>query len=151
RVNFELSDEQVAVRDLAAQIFRGTVTVDRVKEIEASAERIDRALWQQLADAGLLGISLPEAHGGSGLGLVEMCLVLTQQGRVVAPVPLWSAVVCGALTIARAGTDAQQAAWLPAVASGDAVLTAALAEAGVNDPLLPQVRATRAGDGWRLD
>ena len=150
-MNFELSEEQVAVRDLAAQVFTGSVTVERVKEIEASAERFDRALWQQLADAGLLGISLPEEHGGSGLGFVETCLVLTQQGRVVAPLPLWSTVACGALTIAAAGTDAQRAEWLPAVVSGDAVLTAALAEVGVNDPLAPQVRATSDGDGWKLD
>jgi acyl-CoA dehydrogenase len=122
-----------------------------VKEIEASAERFDRALWQQLADAGLLGISLPEEHGGSGLGFVESCLVLVQQGRVVAPVPLWPTVACGALTIAASGTDAQRAEWLPAVVSGDAVLTAALAEAGVNDPLRPQVRAAPDADGWKLD
>ncbi len=150
-MNFELSEEQVAVRDLAAQIFTGSVTVERVKEVEASAERVDRELWQQLADAGLLGISLPEEHGGSGLGFVETCLVLTQQARVVAPVPLWATVVCGALTIAAAGSDAQRAEWLPAVAAGEAVLTAALSEAGVNDPLAPQVQATADGTGWRLD
>ena len=55
-MNFDLTEEQVAVRDLAAQVFTGSVTVERVKEIEASDERFDRALWQQLADAGLLGI-----------------------------------------------------------------------------------------------
>jgi acyl-CoA dehydrogenase len=154
-VNFELSEEQVAVRDLAAQVFTGSVTVERVKEIEASEERFDRALWKQLADAGLLGISLPEDHGGAGLGFVESCLVLTQQARVVAPVPLWATVVCGASAIASAGTDAQRAEWLPAVASGAAVLTAALAEIGVNDPLRPQVQATFEGadgaGGWRID
>ena len=153
-MNFELSEEQVAVRDLAAQVFTGSVTVERVKEVEASEERFDRALWRQLADAGLLGISLPEEFGGSGLGFVETCLVLTQQARVVAPVPLWSTVV-GALTISAAGSEAQRAEWLPAVASGDAVLAAALAEPGVNDPQSPQVRASADGgpeDGrWRLD
>jgi acyl-CoA dehydrogenase len=86
---------------------------------------------------------------------VETCLVLTQQARVVAPVPLWASVVCGALTIAAAGTEAQRAEWLPAVASGDSVLTAALAEVGVNDPLRPQVQATPDGADavgrWRLD
>jgi acyl-CoA dehydrogenase len=66
---------------------------------------------------------------------------------------VWATVVCGASTIAAAGTDAQRAAWLPGVAAGDVVLTAALAEVGVNDPLTPQVRATPVdGDGgWLLD
>lgn len=154
-MNFELSEEQVAVRDLAAQVFTGSVDVDRVKAIEASDDRIDEALWRELADAGLLGIALPEAYGGSGLGLVEACLVLQQLGRVVAPVPYWATVMTAALPIAEFGAADQQARWLPGVASGDVVLTAALAEAGVNDPLAPQVRATPDadgdGDGWRLD
>ncbi|MFM8303200.1 MAG: acyl-CoA dehydrogenase family protein [Actinomycetota bacterium] len=150
-MNFDLTEEQEAVRDLAGQIFAGTVTVERIKEIEASGERIDRGLWAQLADANLLGIALPEASGGSGLGVTEACLVLEQQGRVVAPVPYWATVVCGARAIAGFGTAAQQAAWLPGVVAGDVMLTAALAEAGVNDPLAPQARAVPTGAGWRLD
>jgi acyl-CoA dehydrogenase len=149
-VNFDLSEEQEAVRDLAAQIFSGSVTVERVKEVEASEDRVDRALWGELAAANLLGIALPEEHGGSGLGVTEACLVLQQQGRVVAPVPYWATVVCGALPIAAFGTPEQQAAWLPGVAAGAVLLTAALAEAGVNDPLAPQTHATRDGDGWRV-
>lgn len=149
-MNFELSEEQEAVRDLAEQIFSGSVDVERVKEIEASEDRIDRALWGELADANLLGIALPEEHGGSGLGVTEACLVLEQQGRVVAPVPYWATVLCGALPLAAFGTPAQQAAWLPGVVAGDVVLTAALAEAGINDPLAPQAAATPDGAGWRI-
>jgi acyl-CoA dehydrogenase len=149
-VNFELSEEQEAVRDLAEQIFSGSVDVERVKEIEASEDRIDRALWGELADANLLGIALPEEHGGSGLGVTEACLVLEQQGRVVAPVPYWATVLCGALPLAAFGRPAQQAAWLPGVIAGDVILTAALAEAGVNDPLAPQAAAVPDGDGWRI-
>ena len=150
-MNFALSEEQEAVRDLAGQIFAGSVTVERVKEVEASEERIDRALWRALADANLLGIALPEAHGGSGLGVTEVALVLEQQGRVVAPVPYWATVVLGALPIAGFGTAEQQAAWLPGVVAGDVILTAALAETGVNDPRRPQTRATVDGSGWRID
>lgn len=150
-MNFDLTEEQVAVRDLAAQIFAGSVTVERVKEIEASDERVDRALWHELARANLLGVSLPEDCGGSGLGVIEACLVLEQQGRVVAPVPYWATVVCAALPIAMFGTAAQRREWLPGVVAGDVLLTAALAEPGVNDPRRPQVRATPDGTRWRLD
>jgi 3-oxocholest-4-en-26-oyl-CoA dehydrogenase beta subunit len=150
-MDFTLSDEQQAVRDLAEQIFQGSVTVERVKAIEASDERIDRELWRALADANLLGLSLPEDAGGNGLGVLELCLVLEQQGRVVAPVPFWATVICGALPIAEFGTPAQRDCWLPGVVRGEVMLTAALAETGMNDPLQPQVRATREGDGWRLD
>jgi len=150
-MDFTFSEEQEAVRDLASQVFEGHATTERVKDVERSDERFDRQLWRALADAGLLAIAVPEEQGGSGLGLVELCLLLEQQGRRVAPVPLWPTLVLGALPIAEFGTPEQQQEWLPRVASGDVVLTAALSEPGVNDPLRPQVTATRDGDTWRLD
>ncbi len=149
-MDFSLSDEQQAARDLAEQIFQGSVTVERVKTVEASEDRFDRELWSQLADANLLGLCLPDDAGGSGLGVLELCLVLEQQGRVVAPVPLWATVACGALPIAEWGTQAQRDAWLPGVVRGDVVLTAALAEAGVNDPAHPAATARPDGGAWRL-
>jgi alkylation response protein AidB-like acyl-CoA dehydrogenase len=150
-MDFTFSEEQEAVRDLAAQVFEGHATTERVKHVEGSDERFDRELWRALADAGLLAIAVPEEHGGSGLGLVELCLLLDQQGRRVAPVPLWPTLVLGALPIAEFGSPDQQKEWLPRVASGEVVLTAALSEPGVNDALRPQVTATRHGDTWRLD
>jgi alkylation response protein AidB-like acyl-CoA dehydrogenase len=150
-MDFTFTEEQDAVRGLAAQIFDDHATTERVKEIERSDERVDRELWRALADAGLLGIAVPEEHGGSGLGLVELCLLLEQQGRRVAPVPLWPTVVLGALPLAEFGTREQQQAWLPGVAAGDVVLTAAMSEPGVNDALRPRVAATHDAHAWRLD
>ena len=150
-MDFTFSEEQDAVRDLATQVFEGHATPERVKEVERSEERVDRELWRALADAGLLAIAVPEEHGGSGLGLVELCLLLEQQGRRVAPVPLWPTLVLGALPIAELGSREQQQRWLAGVASGDVILTAALSEPGANDPLRPRTTATRESDGWRLD
>lgn len=150
-MDFSLSEEQEAVRGLAEQIFQGSAPVERVKEVEASESRVDRDLWRALGEAGLLGIALPESVGGQGLGMIEMCLVLEQQGRVVAPVPYWASIVCGALPLAEFGTDAQRERWLPGVVAGESFLTAALSEPGVNDALHPSTRATKDGDAWRLD
>ena len=142
-MDFSLNEEQQAVRDLAAQIFQGHAGVDRVKEVEGSAERVDRALWSELAKANLLGIGLPDDVGGSGLGFLELCLLLEQQGRKVAPVPLWATVVLGALPIARFGTVTQRERWLPGVVGGEVFLTAALEDASA-------VVADHDGRGWRL-
>lgn len=156
-MDFSFSEEQDAVRDLAAQVFAGHAPVERVKEIERSDDRIDRELWRALADAGLLAIAVPEEYGGSGLGLVELALLLEQQGRHVAPVPLWPTLVLGAPALAEFGTTAQREAWLPGIAAGDVFLTAALAEPGANDPLHTSVTAAPAdgrgdnGGTWRLD
>ena len=148
-MNFDLSEEQEAVRDLAEQIFSGSVDVERVKEIEASEDRIDRALWRELADANLLGIAIPEANGGLGLGFLDLCLVLREAGKHVVPMPLLSCLVTAALPCARFGTD-EQRAYLAPVVRGEFIGTAALIEYG-SDADDPHVVATPDGDGWRLD
>ncbi len=149
-MDFSFTEEQDAVRDLAAQIFEKAAPPERVKAVEATEERVDRELWSTLAGAGLLGIALPAEHGGAGLGLVEVCLLLEQQGRAVAPVPLWPGLVAAA-AVAEHGTAAQRDRWLPAFGAGETFLTVALAEPGANDPTRPSVRARREGDGWVLD
>ena len=149
-MNFDLSDEQNVVRDLAKQIFEGHASVERVKDIERNHDGHDVALWSELAKANLLGLCLPEDVGGSGFGLVELCLLLEQQGRRVAPVPVLATVVLGALPIAEFGTAEQRSAWLPGVIAGDVVLSGALSEIGADDALRPSVTATRTNAGWTL-
>lgn len=152
-MDFTLTDEQTAVRDLAARILSERSTPERVREVEADpgGDWFDRDLWAELAKADLLGLCLPEAHGGGGYGLFELALILEQVGRNVAPIPLYATLALGALPLAEFGTDAQQAAWLPGVAAGDVVLTAALSEGGDGlPPAVPATAATADGDGWRL-
>jgi acyl-CoA dehydrogenase len=143
-VDFSLSDEQQSIADLAKQILTDLASNEKQRELDKSgAPRFDRALWKALADAGLLAVAVPEAHGGAGLGFLEVAAVLEQIGRTTAPVPFYETVVLGALPLAAFGSEAQQKAWLPRVARGEAVLTAALAGDA-------PVRASRDGDGWRL-
>jgi alkylation response protein AidB-like acyl-CoA dehydrogenase len=150
-MDFSFSEEQEGLRELARKIFSDLVTHDRLKALEAGGTCFDPDLWRELARANLLGVAVAEAHGGMGMGFLELAILLEEAGRAVAPVPLVPTLVLGALPLAAFGSDAQQAAWLPRVASGDAILTAALLERGSEDPARPETTATRDGDGWRLD
>ena len=149
-MDFELREEEQAVADLAREIITDQATNERLKELEAGGIRRDDKLWKALAEANLLGAAIPEAHGGSELGFVALCALLREVGRGVAPVPVYPSLVLGALPLARFGSEAQQAEWLPGLASGEQVLTAALTEFGTSDPLAPQTRAEGAGDAVRL-
>jgi len=149
-MDFVFSEQQQAVSEAAATIFAGMADVARVTEVEGTPARFDAALWAELAKANLLGLAVPEEHGGSGLGMVELCLVLEQQGRAVAPVPLWATTVLGALPMARFGNAQMQARWLPAVVAGEVRLSAALNEVAASVRNIPTVRAEREGEGWRL-
>ena len=151
-MNFEFSESQLAVAALAEQVFSGSAGADRVAEVERTTDRFDRELWADLAASDLLGVSIGEEHGGLGLGMVETALVLREQGRRVAPVPLWPTLVLGALPIAEFGSRPLRDRWLGAVASGQAVLTGALSEWGADDAQSPSVTAARLPDGsWELN
>jgi alkylation response protein AidB-like acyl-CoA dehydrogenase len=143
-MDFSLSEDQQAIGALAAQILEDRATNERQREVERrGGPRFDRELWSAVADAGLLGIAIPEAHDGAGLGFLEVAAILEQVGRHTAPIPLFESVVLGALPIAEFGSAAQRAAWLPRIASGQAIATAALvADAPIS--------ASRDGDGYRL-
>jgi hypothetical protein len=143
-MNLALTEEQDAVRGLARQIFDGSLTPDRLKEVEASPEWFDRALWKELARANLLGIAIPEEFGGSGHGIIELCLLLEEVGRAVAPVPALATLVMGALPLARFGSPEQQRRFLPGIAEGRVIATAAVpADA-------PAVDARQSEAGWTL-
>lgn len=111
------------------------------------------ALWNELAEAGFLGINLPAEHGGGGLGIYELAIVCEELAAVGAPFLLLivSPAICGTI-IARYGTPEQRAAFLPGLCSGKEKMAFAITEpdAGSNSHEL-STRATRDGDGFRLN
>ncbi|HLN78795.1 MAG TPA: acyl-CoA dehydrogenase family protein [Nocardioidaceae bacterium] len=148
-MDFHLDEELLAVQGLARDILTDKTSTDRLREIERTESRVDDELWSELAKAGLLGIALPEEYGGAGLGFDALCVLLEQQGRFVAPVPLWSTAVAG-LAIAEHGTDAERGSALPELAEGRLRITLALEEFGTAEPAAPACTAERDGDAWRL-
>jgi acyl-CoA dehydrogenase len=150
-MDFGFTEEQQELGALARRILEDKVTEAVLREADAGEARFDKATWEALADANLLGIGLPESVGGSGYGLVEQCVVLEAVGRSVAPVPVAATTVFGAAPIAAFGSDGQRARWAAPAAEGRVVLTAALAEPANRDLLQPATSAAPNGDGWQLD
>lgn len=146
-MDFTLDDDLLALQGLAREILSDRATTARVREVEISATRTDDDLWTALAASGLTGLAVPEDHGGAGLGLAALCVLLEEQGRTVAPVPLWpQALAC--LVLAH---DADRHASLLAdLAAGSRRITVALEEYGATDPCAPSCRAVRDDGTWRL-
>ena len=150
-MDFALTEEQTAVVELTARILSEQLPPERLSEIECSEDAIATDVWSEMAKADLLGIALPESHGGGGFGFFEAALVCEQIGRHLAPVPYLPTVVLGAMGIARFGSEEMCAEVLPAVVDGSLVLTAGLSEAGSGlPPTVPATTARRQGDRWVL-
>ncbi|CAB4827316.1 MAG: acyl-CoA dehydrogenase [Actinobacteria bacterium] len=130
-MDFSLTEEQQAVRDLALQIFTGQATLERLKEIETADDArgpFDEKLWSALADAGLLGIGLPEVYGGAGLDFVALSQIIEVAGLTAAYAPVVETLVGVADTLARFATDDQKSQWLPKISAGEVVATVTTAE-----------------------
>ena len=128
-MDFSYSEEQQSIADLAGQILADLSTHERLRQLETGkGERFDPDLWKAFAEAGLSGIAIPEEYGGGGLGFLELSLIVEQLGRHTAAIPFLETAVMGALALERFGSESQKELWLPRVAEGKAVLTAALVE-----------------------
>lgn len=149
-MDFTFNETQQEVQNLANQILSDLVTTERQNEVDKQAQRFDKELWQQLAQAGLLGTALSEENGGMGFGFTELCLFIEEVGRTVAAVPVVPVLVSAALPIQQFGSQEQQAV-LAKVASGETLITAALTEHLVDNPAKPSTKAVENAEGYVLN
>jgi acyl-CoA dehydrogenase len=139
-VNFEFSDDQKEMGAQARRFLSAKCPTSVVRAVLEGSEPYDKALWSGLAEMGFLGVVIPEAHGGLGLGYLELCVIAEEMGRALAPVPFSSSVFLGTEFLLSAGSEAQKAAWLPKLAAGGAIGTFAHAErAGAVTPKTVQL------------
>jgi alkylation response protein AidB-like acyl-CoA dehydrogenase len=149
-MNFDLSEEEEAVKDLAAQILGDATSFDRSREVESdeTGPGFDTALWGQLAEANLIGLPFSESFGGQGFSFLALCLLLEEAGRNLAPIPLLESVVYAALPIHQFGADRLKRDLIPRVISGEATLAAALFEVGAAiSTRIVKTAATKQDDG----
>ena len=147
-MNFGFTEEQELLRAETRKFLDQNAPLARVREIVESESGSDPALWARMAELGWVGLCMPEEHGGVGLDLETLLVVLEETGRSLFPSPLISTVLA-AKAIERFGSDEQQARWLPGLADGSKIGTFAFLEAG--DSLTPDgVEAFAKSDGDQL-
>jgi len=127
-MDLDLSDEQKQLKDQVRRLLSERVTSNLLRRLIDSDAGFDPDLWAQVAELGLLGAVIPEEYGGVGLGERDLCVIAEEMGRAVAPIPFFSSICLAAEAIKLAGTEAQKQAWLPKLASGEAIGTFAWTE-----------------------
>ncbi len=147
-LDLTFSDEQEMLRDVVRGLLAEHAPLTVAREMEDDPVGYPDELWKRMAELDLLGLLLPEEHGGSGMTALEGVVLYEELGRSLAPTPHFVSCVASGLAIARGGDEAQRAAWLPRIASGEAVLTPAWLEPdGGFGPKGVQARATSDDGG----
>lgn len=143
-MQFVLTEEQALIQETARGFFGEYVTSAKVREVMQSETGFDSQLWHGvMADMGFGGIALPAECGGAGLGHVELAIILMEMGRTLCPSPFLSSIAMAAPAIVEAGSPAQQAQWLPGIASGETVAALGWLEDGA-------AMLSENGGGYRL-
>jgi alkylation response protein AidB-like acyl-CoA dehydrogenase len=124
-MDFDLTEDQREIKGVARELLAARSPMARVRTA-AEAAQYDPALWAEIVELGWPGIAVSEAHGGQGLGAVELAMLLEELGYACAATPLLSTAVAASV-IQAAGSDAQRERWLPGLVSGE--LTAGLGPA----------------------
>lgn len=146
-MNFQFSDEAEALRDQARKFLIERADKPKARAIMESGASHDAALWAEIVALGWPALRIPEAHGGLGLSVLELCVLAEEVGRALAPAPFTSSVLLATEALLIAGTAAQQAKWLPKLADGSAIGTAALtARPTSNTDTLAPVHDAAAAD-----
>ncbi len=150
-MSFAFTEDQQLLADSADRFLADKYGFDGRKAILRSEAGWSRDLWQAFAELGWLALPLPEEHGGLGGSTVDLAVLMERFGRHLVVEPFLATVVLGAEAIARAGSTAQKAAILPAVAEGRLLLALAVGEPLARFDLhRVATTAARHAGGWTL-
>lgn len=122
------TEEQELLRDTARKFLDSECDTKFVRRMMATEAAVTPEFWDKLAENGWLGITYPEEDGGSGLGLVDLVVLMEEVGRAVMPGPFPATVLLGGAAIAEAGSPSQRHEFLPGIAAGEIKATLAATE-----------------------
>jgi alkylation response protein AidB-like acyl-CoA dehydrogenase len=144
--------EQEDLRRAVRRFLENEVPLATVRTLMETPDAHDPALWRRMAgELGLQGLLVPEEHGGSGAGFVELAVVAEEMGRAVLPGPFLSTAVLAVSAVLDAGDDEAAKDLLPGIADGSTIATLAVTEGeGRWELSATAATAQPSGQGWAL-
>jgi alkylation response protein AidB-like acyl-CoA dehydrogenase len=151
-VELDFTPEQDLLRETVRGVCAQYTPPSVVRELEDDPTGYPLPFWKQLAELDLVGILLPEEHGGSGMSMLDAAIVYEEFGRALAPSPHFVSSVMSGGAILRGSSGEQRREWLPKLSAGTSIVTPAWLEPrGGFGPPGVRTTAVRDGEGWRLD
>jgi alkylation response protein AidB-like acyl-CoA dehydrogenase len=150
-MDLDFSEEQQMLRETVRRVCAEHCSLDVVRAMEDDPTGYPKEFWKQLGELGILGVRIPESHGGAEMSMLDAVIVYEEFGRSLAPTPHFVSAVLGAGVLLAAASEEQKQEWLPRLASGEAIFTPAWIEPDRGyGPRGVQLRAEPDGDGQRL-
>jgi alkylation response protein AidB-like acyl-CoA dehydrogenase len=127
-MDLDFTQEQEILRDTVRSVCERYAPVEVVRKMEDDPVGYSADFWRQLGETGLLGVTIPEEHGGSGLSMLDAAIVYEEFGRSLAPSPHFVSAILSAGAILFAGSSERRRELLPRIATGEAIVTPAWLE-----------------------
>ena len=148
-MDFGLNETQELIRSSAAEYLSDRSPSDFVRAMATDERGYTDDFWREIGELGWLGLIVSEEHGGSGMDMSDMAVLLGEWGAALAPGPLVESAVVSASAISEFGSEEQKADWLPSIATGEMVAVPSLVGMdGSTDPSAMGVRASETSNGW---
>lgn len=151
-MTFVLTEDQDMLRETGTAFMRDELPVTHLRALRDGGKNgVDADTRKKLAELGFFGVIIPDEPGGEHFGLVGLGQLLEAQGRTLAATPLLQTACIAASALQLGGTTAQQADWLPKIASGETTFALALDEGGHHAPANIATEAASNGQGFTLN
>src|SRR3972149_11984338 len=120
-----LSEEQELLKNFARDFREKECPEQHVREMEEDEQGYSPELWKKMAEQGWPGLIIPDQYGGTGMGFLDLVILVEEFGRALVPGPFIPTAVGGAIALLEGGSDEQKQQYLPRIASGAQIRTLA--------------------------
>jgi alkylation response protein AidB-like acyl-CoA dehydrogenase len=151
-MDFIYTEEQQMLADSLRRFIDTDYTFDKRRGISRGEAGVDKTVWAQLAELGVLGLNVSDAYGGFGETPATLVVVQRELGRGLMREPVTPSAVIAAAVLQAAGSETQKNDWLPLMVAGERIVSVAYLEAhGRYSPVAVNTRARREGEDYVLD
>lgn len=151
-MDYSFSEDQNMIRETVSRFLENECPKERIRELMIDEKGYDPAMWQKMAELGWMGLVIPEEYDGTGMGYLDLMILIEEMGRNILPAPYFSTVALCSIPIIEFGTEEQKGRMLPRIASGEDIWTLALTESfGTYEAAEIELSAVMEKDEYVLD
>ena len=150
-MDLSFNDDQNMIRETVSKFLENECPKDKIRKLKDDERGYDPETWRKMAELGWMGLVIPEEYGGTGMGFLDLMVVMEEMGRSILPAPFFATVALCSLPIIAFGTEGQKADLLPGIASGEKIWSLAFIEAGgSHEPSGIELVASQNGSDYVL-